>query len=268
MAYIFLSYSKDDRTVATKLAAELHEQEGWEVFFDRDIKAGADWSREVQRQLRDARCVLVLWSNSSRKSLWVQGEAANAYERDLYFPVRIDESEPPRLFQHVQVLSIAQWARQEDASELNVLRAAIASRIGELPMYGNLEQVAEGEPVTETHLHLIHSCWRVDKPTPFGIMPYQIHLIVYGHASALDRIVRVDYRLPGYPKGHECQTVDLRERLFELKELANGFCIAQAEIHLRLQPPGHSSILRLSRFVNLSESGPRLDDFIHRRSVK
>ena len=134
-------------------------------------------------------------------------------------------------------------------------------------MYGNLVKVAEGEPVTNEHLHLIHSCWRVDKKTKFGRMPYQIHLIVFGHHSALARIESVEYRLPGYPEGYDSQTGGRPERLFELKELAYGFSVAQAYIHLKRQPPGHFKILRLSRLINMSESGPHLlDDFIRRSS--
>ena len=102
---------------------------------------------------------------------------------------------------------------------------------------------------------LVHSCWRVDKDTKFGTMPYQIHLIIYGHPTALARVQSVEYRLPGYPNGHDQQSGGPPKGLFELKELANGFSIAQAIVNLRSQPPGQSRILRLSRLINMSESG-------------
>jgi TIR domain len=263
---IFISYAKADRSVAERLATELRE-DGWAVFWDRRIEAGAEWNEEIQRALHQARCVLVLWSAVSRQSFWVRGEAADSFELDSYLPVVIDESAPPRLFRHVQAQSIAQWVGHKDADDLTRLKIAIRSRIGELPMYGNLEKAAEGEPVTNAHLHLVHSCWRVDKETRFGLMPYQIHLIVYGHRTALARIESVEYLLPGYPAGHDRQAGGPAERLFELMELASGFCIAQALVHLARQPPGHPRVLRLTRFVNMSASGPRLlDDFLRRRS--
>ena len=100
-------------------------------------------------------------------------------------------------------------------------------------------------------------------------MPYQIHVIVYGDLSALKRIESVEYFLPGYPKGHNHKIVSTPDCLFELKELANGFCIIQANVHLQPQPQGGPKILRLSRFINMSESGPRLfDDFISRVQLK
>ena len=87
-------------------------------------------------------------------------------------------------------------------------------------------------------------------------------VIVFGHPTVLDRIESVEYRLPGYPDGFDRQNGGPRERLFELKELANGFCVVQAFVRLKKQP----GAIRLSRLVNMSESGPRLfDDFVHRR---
>ncbi len=264
MIDIFISYSNSDRQIAKQLAESFNE-ENWKVFWDRKIEPGAEWNEEIQRSLKEARCVVVLWSKESRNSFWVKGEAAYAFEKDSYVPVLIDDSEPPRLFRHVQGLSITTWVKNNDDDELNRLKSSIKSRIGALPMYGSLEQVGEGEAVTEAHLHLIHSCWRVDKTTEFGFMPYQIHVIVYGHKSALGRINHVEYNLPEYPGGHKHQVSESPKKLFELKELANGFSIIQAAVHLKSQPPGYPKILLLSRFINMSESGPRLfDDFIRR----
>lgn len=266
MTDIFISYTANDRPIAAKLAARLHEDEGWDVFWDRKIEAGAEWNGEIQRCLRNAHCVIVLWSSASRESFWVKGEAAEAHDRDVYLPVRIDQSKPPRLFSHLQTQALDGWVERDDHEELDRLKATIRSRIGQLEMYGNLVKVADDEPVTASHLHLVHSCWRVDKQTSAGLMPYQIHLIVFGHSSAMDRIESVQYNLPGYPKGHDRQPGGPRERLFELMELANGFSIAQADV--RIKPPGRPRVLRLTRLINMSESGPRLlDDFIRRRGT-
>lgn len=252
---VFISYASKDRPVAQRLASAL-QKDSFKVFWDRTIYAGAEWNEEIQSALREATCVVVLWSKASVNSFWVRGEAADAYERNAYVPVQIDEALPPRLFWHVQAQSIANWVKQEHLEEFEQLKSAIASRINKLPMYRNLEPVADGEPVTEEHLYLVHSCWRVDKKTKFGPMPYQIHVILYGHPTARARVERVNYLLPGYPEGHDRQAGGRRERLFELKELANGFCIVQAHVQLRFQPRG----LDLSRLVNMSESGPRLLD--------
>ena len=245
---------------------QLHREDGWNVFWDRDIEAGSHWSDELQRRLDSARCVIVLWSRTSRESFWVHGEAARAFERDVYLPVSLDDSHPPRLFSSAQTLSISRWARGGGTADLTALREAVRSRVGNFEMTSNLERVADAEPVTDAHLHLVHSCWRVDKETAFGLMPFQIHLVVFGHHTATSRIESVEYHLPGYPEGHQRQSGGPPERLFELKELANGFCVAQAHVRLRDQPPGHPKVIRLARLVNMSERGPRLLDDLLRRT--
>jgi hypothetical protein len=70
MSEIFISYASEDKPVAKSLAAVLHER-GLRVFWDRAIGPGAEWSEEIQRELRNARCVIVLWSAASANSLWV-----------------------------------------------------------------------------------------------------------------------------------------------------------------------------------------------------
>src|SRR5277367_5229648 len=113
MTDIFISYATEDRPVAQRLALKLHE-DGWEVFWDRRIEAGAQWNDEIQRALHHARCVIVLWSAASRKSFWVRGEAADSFENNFYFPVQIDKTGPPRLFDQAQTMSIAKWVEEED----------------------------------------------------------------------------------------------------------------------------------------------------------
>lgn len=268
MSDLFISYSKENRDIAAKLAATLQE-ENWEVFWDRKIEAGAEWNEEVQLNLRQARCVIVLWSSASRKSLWVKGEAAEAYDRDTYLPFSIDGSPPPSLFDRRQVAPLEAWVDRGDEKELAKLKATVRSRVDPLPMYGNLEPAIDGEPVKPSHLHLVHSCWRVDKETQYGIMPYQIHIIIFGHETALKRVRKVEYCLPGYPPGHERQIGGPPERLFELKELANGFSIVQAHVQIKEQPPGYPKVITLSRFINMTESGPRiLDQYSRSLSVR
>lgn len=263
MPDVFISYAREDRVVAQRLA-EVLELDGWDVFWDRRIEAGAEWNAELQQALTDARCVLVVWSVAAKRSFWVRGEAADAYEHDKYVPVRIDEEDPPRLFGGVQALSLRDWVESGEAEELDLLRTNIASRAGVLATYGNLEPAEEGKPLSDRHLHLVHSCWRVDKDTEFGRMPFQIHVIVFGHPTALARVESVDYHLPGYPEGHRFARGGSAERLFELKQLANGFCVVQATVKLR----GQAKPLTLSRLVNMSERGPRLlDDFVARARV-
>jgi hypothetical protein len=261
MSDVFISYSHKNREVAERLAETL-QRDNWSVFWDKKIPSGAEWDAMVKFELGIAKCVIVLWSSISQKSLWVNGEAAEAYARDTYLPFTIDGSPPPSLFDRKQSPSLQAWVDHDNAAdeEIAALKSAVREKVEPLPMYGNLEPVNKEEPVEAKHLHLIHSCWRVDKESPYGVMPYQIHIILFGHETALKRVQQVEYYLPGYPSGHQRQISDRLDKLFELKELANGFSIVQANVQIIDQPRPYPGVLTLSRFINMTESGPRILD--------
>lgn len=261
MSDIFISYSHKNRDIAKMLANTLKE-ENWSVFWDKEIPSGSEWNDKVKSELEIAKCVIVLWSSTSQKSLWVNGEAAEAYARDTYLPFSIDGSQPPSLFDRKQSPPLKAWVDRDDAAdeEIAALKSAVREKVDPLPMHGNLEPVTDGKPVEAKHLHLIHSCWRVNKESPYGVMPYQIHIILFGHETALKRVQQVEYCLPGYPSDHQRQISDRLDKLFELKELANGFSIVQANVQIIDQPRGYARVLTLSRFINMTETGPRILD--------
>ena len=151
---IFISYSSEDAEIAAKVRDVLSD--GRRVFFAPAILPGTEWNELVQTELRRARCVVVLWSANAKKSLWVHGEAAHAFERGCYVPVTIDNVEPPKLFMQVQTPSIASWIRQQDTRPIVMLKGAIASLIDRRRGYEILESVKPEEPVEARHLNLIH----------------------------------------------------------------------------------------------------------------
>ena len=93
MADIFVSYAREDRGRVQPLVAMLVKQ-GWSVFWDRELRAGQDWKGEIARALEEARCVLVVWTVHSVKSVVVNEEAGDGMRRSLLVPVRLDDVEP------------------------------------------------------------------------------------------------------------------------------------------------------------------------------
>ena len=87
VADVFISYSKKDVEQVRLLEAML-EAEGYSVWWDRDLKAGEDFSDTIAKQLELARAVIVLWTESSIKSTFVYAEAANAQFHEKLVPVR------------------------------------------------------------------------------------------------------------------------------------------------------------------------------------
>ncbi len=119
---------------------------------------------------------------------------------------------------------------------------------------GQLKTPLPAESLTDDHLVLIHRSWRVPaRDAEFGRPMYQIHVIVFGTAEALRRVVYVIYRLEeAYPK--PVQVGGPLSTNYELKELANGHSLIRAEVHVRDQ----AEPVRLSRFIDLTDQSPPL----------
>ena len=75
MAKVFLSYSREDVAAAKHLAACI-DRAGHQVWWDRKIEGGSRFTAEIDRELKGADAVVVIWTKSSIESPWVQDEAA------------------------------------------------------------------------------------------------------------------------------------------------------------------------------------------------
>ena len=89
MASVFLSYSRDDTDRARPLAAAL-EKAGHSVWWDLQVRGGAQFSKVIEEALKAADAVIVLWSIHSVDSPWVRDEAAAGRDSGRLVPVTID----------------------------------------------------------------------------------------------------------------------------------------------------------------------------------
>ncbi|MCZ6618430.1 MAG: toll/interleukin-1 receptor domain-containing protein, partial [Gammaproteobacteria bacterium] len=76
MADVFLSYASADRDRVVPLVRLLEEQ-GWSVWWDRDLIPGSAYEQAIDDAVGAARCVVVAWSHNSVGSEWVQAEAGD-----------------------------------------------------------------------------------------------------------------------------------------------------------------------------------------------
>lgn len=100
IADVFISYKREDRQVASKLASVLGAE--LSVFFDADIPVGDSWDQYIERELLSASAVVVLWSSRSVSSRWVRLEARHALQRGVLVPVLLEPCEVPLEFQDIQ----------------------------------------------------------------------------------------------------------------------------------------------------------------------
>ncbi len=105
---VFISYSRKDVAAASVLKDSL-TQRGYSVWMDREIRAGFAFRQEIRTALLSAGAVLVIWSESSVQSEWVEWEAATAHKKRCYLPVRdgsISEHDLPPPFGNYHCLPL------------------------------------------------------------------------------------------------------------------------------------------------------------------
>ncbi len=124
MAKVFLSYHRGDAGKAQAIAAAL-ENAGHDVWWDRHIKGGAKYSKEIDKALKQADAVVVLWSERSVESDWVRDEATAGRDSGRFVPVSLDSAEPPLGFRQYQTIDLSRWRGKGRPPELPTLLAAI-----------------------------------------------------------------------------------------------------------------------------------------------
>lgn len=106
--FVFIAYKREEASKAQELRNSL-TREGFSVWWDAEIQCGQEWAQALDDAVRDAACVMVLWSKRSISSPWVRHEASQAIARRVYLPCRIDlvPLEPP--FERIQASDLIEW---------------------------------------------------------------------------------------------------------------------------------------------------------------
>jgi len=130
---VFVSYAREDRARITPILDGLRH-EGLSVWWDGEIPAGASWRQTLIEHLNSARCVLVVWSETSASAAgeFVHDEAGRAKSRRVMLPVRIDDVTEPLGYGEIQSLDLVNWSGNVDDPRfqdlLHAVRAMSAGR--------------------------------------------------------------------------------------------------------------------------------------------
>ena len=130
MARLFLSYAHEDGATAQALAAALGER-GYQVWWDRDLHGGARFASEIDRQLKEADAVIVLWSRHSCESPWVQDEASEGRDSGRMVPAGLDGTRAPLGFRQYQSVDLS--AFPADRGGVEALARAVTAVTGAEP---------------------------------------------------------------------------------------------------------------------------------------
>jgi WD40 repeat protein len=121
---VFISYAREDRAKARKLAQALLAACGWSVWWDTNLRSGEQFPRRIQEAVGASRCVVVLWSRHSVESDWVIAEASEGWDRRILVPVRLDDCVPPMPFRQTHSPNLSQWrGAADDATLLELIES-------------------------------------------------------------------------------------------------------------------------------------------------
>jgi adenylate cyclase len=142
---IFLSYARDDVDAARQLAEGL-AQAGHDVWWDSHLHGGSRFAKEIDRALKNAEAVVVIWSEASLDSAWVQDEAAEARDSERLVPVAIGSAKPPLGFRQFHTIDLGSWNGQGQPEALGELLNAINRTCGSVAHERQAASTAEEEP--------------------------------------------------------------------------------------------------------------------------
>lgn len=133
MAEVFISYKRERRRAAAHLE-RIVRAHGFTVWYDHmagaELQVGSAYRKQIERELRAADAVLVLWCALSRESDWVEDEARLAKQLGTYIPVRLAHVDPPLGLGADHFVDLTGWDGAPGSHLLYPLFRAIEQRVG------------------------------------------------------------------------------------------------------------------------------------------
>lgn len=127
---VFISYSRENREVAERVAHALNEL-AIDVWWDRDLPGGSAFAEVLEQRLAEAHVVIVLWSDASIRSGFVRDESTRALQAGKLLPVRIEEVVPPLGFGQLHALDLFDWDGAHDDPAFAAVSDEVRRRFGQ-----------------------------------------------------------------------------------------------------------------------------------------
>ena len=126
MADLFVSYKREDRAAVEQIISHL-VQEGYSVWWDSRLEAGHNFGEGIAREIDEAKCVIVIWSQASVDSKWVYAEATEADSQGKLIPVSIEPCRVKPPFNILHSFNLAAEEAAVDSPAWNALLKRIRS---------------------------------------------------------------------------------------------------------------------------------------------
>ena len=89
--------------------AEAFADEGFRVWWDASLHSGETFDEVIEKNLRDSKAVVVLWSPRSVASRWVRAEATQADRKNKLVPAMIEPCDRPVIFELTHTADLCDW---------------------------------------------------------------------------------------------------------------------------------------------------------------
>ena len=129
MTDVYVAYARQDRE-RLRVVGELLRQEGWDSWMD-PAEPKPDLSPIADLKLGWSKAVLVLWSDSARRSEYVRSEAATGLYKNKLIQARIDSEPPPRPFDEMDAVDLSRWNGDPDDPNWRRLTAMLRNCAGD-----------------------------------------------------------------------------------------------------------------------------------------
>ncbi|HEU4499400.1 MAG TPA: TIR domain-containing protein, partial [Sphingomicrobium sp.] len=108
MTQVFVSYARSDEATARRVANAL-QSAGYDIWWDSHLPAHRAYSEIIERNLKEAKAAVVLWSQAAAQSQWVRAEADLARSEGKLIQARLDDTMPPLPFNQIQCTDLKGW---------------------------------------------------------------------------------------------------------------------------------------------------------------
>jgi formylglycine-generating enzyme required for sulfatase activity len=162
MAEVFISYKSERRRAAEHMAAVL-ERYGYSVWFDYQLIKGRDFGSQIDRKVREAKALVVLWCARSVESRWVAEKVDLAHELEILIPVKIEACTLPVGFRRQDYIDLSEWDGAPRSHHLDPLIDALEQKIGR-PSVPDFRALREYETTWRRFGALPLSAFAFDRP--------------------------------------------------------------------------------------------------------
>ena len=129
MSDIFISYARPNEALAKQVGEALLAA-GYNVWRDDELPAHRAYTDVIEERIKEAKAVLVLWSNQAVRSQWVRAEADAARELGTLVQVSLDGALPPMPFNQIQCADLFGWSGDTAWPGWVKVESSIASLVG------------------------------------------------------------------------------------------------------------------------------------------